>query len=368
MRTPCSRRRVDRSRVVLLGPTHRVAVRGLVTSTVSVFETPLGPVPSISVRSRDWSTCRRWSPGRGARGGTLARGAVAVPADGAGGFLARTARRGPGQCQRRRTGDRAPVGWRRDADRHQHRPVALPAVRAGASGRPCHGGAHPAARQPAGSRAGLRRHAAGRRAAGRARAWLSCRACSICATLATPRATARAWWATARSPSSRTVPKTRPRTAAQDARTPCSAPRCWPAGAQRARRALALPTGPEPRHPALGRGRRHVRDAASAGRAARLRRRSKPRGRLPMTCGHNALAAAFRDSRFEPLRLRNLMNSRSRSRCWSRAALPARSEREAPATLHPGVDGVILEWRDRMRPSCPRCGSSCPTQPTSWRR
>ncbi len=33
------------SRVVLLGPVHRVAVRGLAAPTVSAFETPLGPVP-----------------------------------------------------------------------------------------------------------------------------------------------------------------------------------------------------------------------------------------------------------------------------------------------------------------------------------
>lgn len=32
------------ARVVLLGPTHRVAVRGLATPTVSAFDTPLGPV------------------------------------------------------------------------------------------------------------------------------------------------------------------------------------------------------------------------------------------------------------------------------------------------------------------------------------
>jgi AmmeMemoRadiSam system protein B len=33
------------SRIVLLGPVHRVAVQGLAAPTVSAFETPLGPVP-----------------------------------------------------------------------------------------------------------------------------------------------------------------------------------------------------------------------------------------------------------------------------------------------------------------------------------
>ncbi|MBM3514448.1 MAG: AmmeMemoRadiSam system protein B [Alphaproteobacteria bacterium] len=35
----------DIERIVLLGPTHRVAVRGLAAPAVSAFETPLGPVP-----------------------------------------------------------------------------------------------------------------------------------------------------------------------------------------------------------------------------------------------------------------------------------------------------------------------------------
>ena len=64
-----------------------------------------------------------------ARPGALARGAAAVPAEGAGRFFARADRRGRGPHRGGDAGDRAALGRAGDADRHQHRPVALPCLR-----------------------------------------------------------------------------------------------------------------------------------------------------------------------------------------------------------------------------------------------
>ncbi len=53
-------RDADRNRrVVLLGPTHRVAVRGLATSGASAFATPLGEVPVEDLSGQDVSRLRQ---------------------------------------------------------------------------------------------------------------------------------------------------------------------------------------------------------------------------------------------------------------------------------------------------------------------
>ena len=114
-------------------------------------------------------------PGRPAAGGSqrprararaFARGAAAVPADAARQLHPRAA----GRRRRRRRGGgagaRAPVGRRRDADRDQLGPLALPALRAGASRRPRHRAAHPGARCRPRAARGLRCGGDQRRAAG----------------------------------------------------------------------------------------------------------------------------------------------------------------------------------------------------------
>ena len=127
---------------------------------------------------------------------TRARGAAAVPADGA-----RALRGGP-VCRRRRVGRggrrraRCAVGRRRDADRRQFRSVALPHLRRRRADRPRHRRCRPRAVARARPRAGVRRHAGQRPAAVRAPARARRRSSSTCATPATPRATVRAWSAT----------------------------------------------------------------------------------------------------------------------------------------------------------------------------
>ena len=130
---PLARWRGRITRVVLLGPVHRVAVQGLAAPTVSAFETPLGCVP-LDLDALDSLRDLR-QPGmdrRTARPRTCSGGAAAVPAERARRrFLAGAAGSGPGQPGRGGRGPRAAVGRRRDADRDQLRPVALPALRAG---------------------------------------------------------------------------------------------------------------------------------------------------------------------------------------------------------------------------------------------
>ena len=124
------------------GPSHRVAVRGLAAPTAEAFETPLGrgrgrPRPRWPASP----ICRRWwlSDAAHAQEHSLE---VQLP------FLQRVlralhARAAGGRPRQRRRGGRgagAAVGRRRDADRHQLRPVALPALcrrRARATARPC---------------------------------------------------------------------------------------------------------------------------------------------------------------------------------------------------------------------------------------
>ena len=109
------------------------------------------------------------------------------------------------RCRRRGSGAgaRALVGRRRDADRDQLGPLALPALRAGASRRPGHRAAHPGARRRPRAARGLRRGGDQWRAAGGAPRTVSRRACWLCATPATRPATATVSSAMARSHSRR---------------------------------------------------------------------------------------------------------------------------------------------------------------------
>ena len=114
--------------------------------------------------------------------------------------------------------------------------------------------------------------------------------------------------------------------------------------------ALGLPTGAEPRHPALPR---------PGATFVTLRRGGELRGCVGTLAAErpladdvrvHALAAAFRDPRFEPLQVEEFAAARDRGlAARAGAAAAARSEAEAHAALRPGVDGVMLEWRGRTR-------------------
>ena len=76
---------------------------------------------------------------------------------------------------------------------------------------------------------------------------------------------------------------------------------------------------------------------------------------------HNAVAAAFHDSRFPPLAPRELAEvSLEVSLLSSPEALPAPSEAEALRLLRPGVDGVILEYLGRRGTFLPQVWEQLP--------
>jgi hypothetical protein len=93
------------TRVVLLGPSHRVGFRGIAVSGMAAFATPLGQIPVD--RAKRWSkrgNCpMSVSSGAGSRSGTQPGGASAVPA------------RGAGRVQAGAAGGRRCLGHRRSA-------------------------------------------------------------------------------------------------------------------------------------------------------------------------------------------------------------------------------------------------------------
>jgi MEMO1 family protein len=110
--------------------------------------------------------------------------------------------------------------------------------------------------------------------------------------------------------------------------------------------ALGLPAAAEPGHAAL---------AAPGATFVTLRHRGDLRGcvgtlsavrPLADDVRLHALAAAFRDSRFEPLRFDEFAQLEIEVSLLEPALpLAAATEAQAHAALRPGVDGVILEWR-----------------------
>lgn len=75
----------------------------------------------------------------------------------------------------------------------------------------------------------------------------------------------------------------------------------------------------------------------------------------------NAVAAAFRDPRFQPLSVAEFGATRFEvSLLAPAAALPASSETEAIAALVPHRDGVTLCWRDCRATLLPQVWSSLP--------
>jgi AmmeMemoRadiSam system protein A len=75
----------------------------------------------------------------------------------------------------------------------------------------------------------------------------------------------------------------------------------------------------------------------------------------------NARAAAFRDSRFEPLTIAEFDEVAIEVSVLSpRTALAAASEAEAAGRLRPGVDGVYLEYADHAATFLPQVWESLP--------
>jgi MEMO1 family protein len=125
--------------------------------------------------------------------------------------------------------------------------------------------------------------------------------------------------------------------------------------------AFALPTGHEPGHAAL---------RAPGATFVTLKLRGELRGcvgglqavrPLADDVRMHALCAAFRDSRFEPLQVEEFEELEIEVSLLEPALpLPARSERDAHAALRPGVDGVILEWRGQRATFLPQVWEQLP--------
>jgi hypothetical protein len=125
--------------------------------------------------------------------------------------------------------------------------------------------------------------------------------------------------------------------------------------------ALGLPLGDEPGHPAL---------AAPGATFVTLHRCGELRGcvgtlaaELPLAddVRLHALAAAFRDSRFAPLRVEEFDELEVEVSLIEPARpMPTASEAEAHAALRPGVDGVVLEWRGRHATFLPQVWEHLP--------
>jgi len=126
-------------------------------------------------------------------------------------------------------------------------------------------------------------------------------------------------------------------------------------------RALDLPTHDEPHHPVL---------RCLGATFVTLRRDGELRGcigtlsaqrELADDVRRHALAAAFRDPRFEPLRVEEFAQLEIEVSLLDAARpLAAGSEAEVQAALRPGVDGVLLEWRGRSATFLPQVWEQLP--------
>lgn len=126
-------------------------------------------------------------------------------------------------------------------------------------------------------------------------------------------------------------------------------------------RALELPTSAEPAHPAL--------DSPGA-TFVTLRLDGELRGCVGALSAEraladdvrvHALAAAFRDSRFEPLGVEELAELEIEVSLLGPAQpVAARTEAEAHQALRSGIDGVLLEWRGRSATFLPQVWEQLP--------
>ncbi len=125
--------------------------------------------------------------------------------------------------------------------------------------------------------------------------------------------------------------------------------------------ALGLPAAHEPVHAAL---------AAPGATFVTLRHGGELRGCVGTLSADrpladdvrvHALAAAFRDSRFEPLVVEEFAQLEIEVSLLEPAQhLPAGSEADAHASLRPGLDGVVLEWRGRRATFLPQVWEQLP--------
>jgi AmmeMemoRadiSam system protein A len=82
----------------------------------------------------------------------------------------------------------------------------------------------------------------------------------------------------------------------------------------------------------------------------------------------NAVAAAFRDPRFAPLDAHELPQiSLEVSLLSAVERLEVASEEELVARLHPGIDGLLVEYGCYRATLLPRSGSSSRIHGSSWR-
>ncbi len=125
--------------------------------------------------------------------------------------------------------------------------------------------------------------------------------------------------------------------------------------------ALGLATGPEPQHPALGEpGATFVtlrRGGALRGCIGTLRAERE----LHADVRRHAMAAAFEDPRFPPLAREEFEQVHIEVSVLGEAErLQATSEAEARRALRRGVDGLILEWRGRRATFLPQVWEQLP--------
>ena len=121
-------------------------------------------------------------------------------------------------------------------------------------------------------------------------------------------------------------------------------------------RQLGLPGEPLPPHPALDRiGASFVSLHDRGGRLRGCIGRLEATRALGEDVRANACAAAFHDARFEPLTAAEWPGLQVEVTLLEPATpLHAGSEAEALAALRPGIDGVILEWRGRRATFLPQ--------------
>jgi AmmeMemoRadiSam system protein B/AmmeMemoRadiSam system protein A len=125
--------------------------------------------------------------------------------------------------------------------------------------------------------------------------------------------------------------------------------------------ALGLPTAHEPAHVALG---------APGATFVTLRLEGELRGCVGTLAAErpladdvrlHALAAAFHDTRFEPLALEEFEHIEIEVSLLEPAQpVSTRTEADAHAALRPGIDGVVLEWRGRRATFLPQVWEQLP--------
>ena len=160
-------------RIVLIGPSHRVYLRGMAVPAASSFATPLGEVAiDRELKASLLARRRRHRSRRSARAGALPGSSAAVPADAVRRFHAAAARARLGRAASTSRAALAHAwGDASNAGARELRPEPLPHLRAGAADRCGDHCVDPAPRADARRRAGVRRSrhqrtaASGRRSA-----------------------------------------------------------------------------------------------------------------------------------------------------------------------------------------------------------